>query len=326
MFLYLPRITKTGGPESIHNFHLNLIQRDINSFILTDLKHSHETIDYFKDYCPNYIDIKKINEINSTSILLSEVHTHIAPRLLLNSNLTVYIWWLSVKNYIVSRKPRYRLRHIMEFPLFDKNYHNCMTRCIHICQTQFSESFVRRTFGSDVNIITLESPLNQHFYKYARPLELKNTNKIALNPKKLSRKYLRMLHSFLTSNNYDVIILENLTRREIRRALFDCQFFIDIGPHPGQERLPREAILMNCIPIVALNGTSSYHSDVPIPINRKIITDGVSDNFICTQILHQIKEIEANGINDFYQYRAYVEQQPQRFSRQFDQIANILSE
>ena len=41
--------------------------------------------------------------------------------------------------------------------------------------------------------------------------------------------------------------------------------YIDFGPHPGMDRLPREAALAGCVVIINREGAANFESDVPLP-------------------------------------------------------------
>ena len=41
--------------------------------------------------------------------------------------------------------------------------------------------------------------------------------------------------------------------------------YIDFGPHPGMDRLPREAALAGCIVLTNREGAANFAKDVPLP-------------------------------------------------------------
>ena len=45
--------------------------------------------------------------------------------------------------------------------------------------------------------------------------------------------------------------------------------YIDFGPHPGMDRLPREAALAGCIVITNREGAAAHDEDVPLPPEYK---------------------------------------------------------
>ena len=45
--------------------------------------------------------------------------------------------------------------------------------------------------------------------------------------------------------------------------------YIDFGPHPGMDRLPREATLAGCVVITNREGAANFDEDVPLPSEFK---------------------------------------------------------
>ena len=45
--------------------------------------------------------------------------------------------------------------------------------------------------------------------------------------------------------------------------------YIDFGPHPGMDRLPREAALAGCVVLTNREGAANFEEDVPLPSEFK---------------------------------------------------------
>ena len=60
--------------------------------------------------------------------------------------------------------------------------------------------------------------------------------------------------------------------------------YIDFGPHPGMDRLPREAALAGCVVITNREGAANFDEDVPLPSEFKF------DEFNVDKIFSLIKE------------------------------------
>ena len=45
--------------------------------------------------------------------------------------------------------------------------------------------------------------------------------------------------------------------------------YIDFGPHPGMDRLPREAALAGCVVITNCEGAANFQEDLPLPSEFK---------------------------------------------------------
>jgi len=50
----------------------------------------------------------------------------------------------------------------------------------------------------------------------------------------------------------------------VMNALKRCKVYMDLGSHPGRDRIPREAALMGCVVVTNLSGTAAYREDVMV--------------------------------------------------------------
>jgi len=61
-----------------------------------------------------------------------------------------------------------------------------------------------------------------------------------------------------------------LAPEEVASLLKRARVYVDFGPHPGMDRLPREAALAGCVVITNAEGAAGYEEDVPIPGEFKL--------------------------------------------------------
>jgi hypothetical protein len=69
---------------------------------------------------------------------------------------------------------------------------------------------------------------------------------------------------------FSVIPIRDMTRFEVSQVLRKSLVFLDFGQQPGKDRLPREAVLHDCIPVLRKTGAAVSFMDFPIPENLKI--------------------------------------------------------
>ncbi|KAL7500189.1 hypothetical protein ACHAWT_008285 [Skeletonema menzelii] len=62
---------------------------------------------------------------------------------------------------------------------------------------------------------------------------------------------------------------ERMTGEEVVELLKTAKVYVDFGPHPGMDRLPREAALAGCVVISNREGAANFDSDVPLPAEFK---------------------------------------------------------
>lgn len=94
---------------------------------------------------------------------------------------------------------------------------------------------------------------------------------ILYNPKK-GKQYVEMLIKRLPDCTF--IPLKGFSREQLN-ILFDrAKLYVDFGPFPGKDRIPREAVIHGCCLITGRFGASGYYEDVPIPEGFKFSLRG----------------------------------------------------
>lgn len=63
---------------------------------------------------------------------------------------------------------------------------------------------------------------------------------------------------------------ERMTGEEVVALLKRSKVYIDFGPHPGMDRLPREAALAGCVVVTNREGAANFTEDVPLPAEFKL--------------------------------------------------------
>lgn len=99
---------------------------------------------------------------------------------------------------------------------------------------------------------------------------------------------------------------KRISPTEVKARLQRAKIYIDFGHHPGMDRLPREAAMMNCVVITNKCGSAGLYEDVPIPENYKV------DSFDVDLIHNMLVECLENyneKVKDFDSYRKWISRQ-----------------
>jgi len=102
---------------------------------------------------------------------------------------------------------------------------------------------------------------------------------------------------------------ERISPEEVTAILHRGKIYIDFGPHPGMDRIPREAALANCVVITNKAGAAAYTEDVPIPEQYKV---GKFDVDAIHKILMRSLEDYDQRKKDFDDYRDWIGNQKER--------------
>ena len=101
-------------------------------------------------------------------------------------------------------------------------------------------------------------------------------------------------------------IEKRISPADVTNMLNAAKVYIDFGPHPGMDRLPREAALCGCIVITNMQGAACYEQDVPIPDEYKVKDFNVDS--VHRLLTSCIDDFDERG-KDFDSYRSWIHSQ-----------------
>jgi len=92
------------------------------------------------------------------------------------------------------------------------------------------------------------------------------TNIIAYNGNKGATK-VEAVARFLPQ--YEFVAIRGMSRSEGASLLSRAAIYLDLGHHPGKDRLPREAAKAGCVVVTGRDGSAG--NDIDVPIEEKIV-------------------------------------------------------
>jgi hypothetical protein len=239
-------------------------------------------------------------------VVLPEVCTGLVPAF---RKARVVFWWLSVDN------------NQGAFTDFGD------PRVVHAYQSEYARAYLesrgcRRPFP-------LGDYINDSYRLDARPCPEK-LNLIAFNPRKgfeVTRHVIAAL-----GHAYGFAPLAGLTRGQVKQLLRLSKVYIDFGPHPGRDRLPREAALMGNAVVVGKVGSAANPIDVPIPepyrvgyrVNPERQSLEVDLHSVCAPIEALMKNYESE-VALFEPYVRQIRQEKEEFDRQVADLFGTLA-
>lgn len=235
----------TGGPEALHQLvdmanHVLPGSAAICYLPFEELFEKNKAYDLY-----NTPIIQRSNIPADAVIVIPEVY----PYLVLEFDQRCVLWWLSVDNFLVE------YRGLLD--LFD----------LHVTQSAYASKELKKQFH--LPSIMLSDYINTAFQARGQRDKSKT---IAVNPSKGAG----LIEEFkLLKPDYSIVVLQNLTRAEVREVLLDAMVYIDFGHHPGKDRLPREAALQNAVVYARRAGAAQVFDDLQLP--DEYIFDDLSD-------------------------------------------------
>ena len=187
------------------------------------------------------------------------------------------LWWLSVDNAywrlrrdqlydqlgprlldLVDAAARHRLHALLRDP--------GQRDILHAAQSEYARLHIRRVL--DLEPLMLTDFLTD-LATLAAPAGLEMRARcVAYNPAKglpATQRVIRALDGLVTFQP-----VEALTHAETVELLKGSLIYLDLGGHPGRDRLPREAAVAGCVVLVGKRGSAANGIDIPIPDEYKL--------------------------------------------------------
>ena len=225
---------------------------------------------------------KLCNSYNKNDILIvPEIFPDIIIELAKAGFKNRIIWWLSWDNAPIGKLNR-----------FDHALH--LKNSNHIFQSTYAQKEAER-YGFEGSIVSDYTI----FKKSDIDKKLKKTIDFCYFPRKAAgtEKVINQL-----KNKFIVKEIDGLKHNQVIEILMKSKFFIDFGPLPGKDRIPREAVLYDCIPILRDIGAGRYIEDFNISKSLKLDFN----TFITPKLLYEVllklesnRELILKELNDF---------------------------
>jgi hypothetical protein len=100
--------------------------------------------------------------------------------------------------------------------------------------------------------------------------------------------------------------VEGLDRSGVDDLLLSTTVYLDLGFHPGKDRIPREAALAGCVVVVGRAGSAAYAEDVPVPDEHKVDLDRDPEE-VAADVAARLDAIVADPAPHRDAQRGYVE-------------------
>lgn len=237
------------------------------------------------------------------------------------------VWWLSVDNHYGAN---YRkslgfkkallniVRHPRGYIKWRANRRRCQ-KCYNFVQSEYARRYVIDEVGVDSSKVFMLTDYIDPSYSAGFDAQGDRTDTVLYNPVK-GKEYTDLL----IQANPDLTWkpLAGLSLEEMRTALRTSKVYIDFGPHPGKDRIPREAAASGCCVITGRRGSAANSIDVPIPDEYKF--DGLSDiDAVSSKIRDCLTNYQERQA-DFESYRAWIRDEKRRFEEEVKRSAELL--
>jgi hypothetical protein len=282
IYTLCPAFSVTGGPEAVHQLTdmLRRFGHDARIVFLpfnpdpTLLEYAAYDIDY-----SNEIEDDTGNVLIALEVMPNELFKY--------KRIQKAIWWLSVDN---------QFKHEAE-KRFDWEKHGG-EGIHHFAQSYYAYNYLLEQGVTEPKF--LSAYLHQRYLKPMRGIKKKN--QVAYFAKKN-----RGVVEDVVAASPDVkwVPIENMNTQQVRSLLAESKVYLDLGPHPGRDRMPREAAMQNCCVLVGNRGAAANAKDYPFPEQFKIRQDSLSPIQIAEIIKSCLWQYEYN-VDEFTDYKKWI--------------------
>ena len=335
VYVLAPANTFTGGPELLHQFayHFFKLFKVKTKMVYLPIDQKNLVHKNFNKYKVNYSS--SITDHKDNILIIPEASMYLDFSLKFKK-LRKILWWMSLDNYYGYKfKFEYNkyLRSIIKIPYKLINTFNKMVNysfgiytehdylkffynfrslnnqkeltqiTLHMAQSYYSLNFLKKKFK---NVKYLSDYQRDEIIK----MKIKTKNK--KNIICYSGKSNQFINRIIKSTNLPMIKLSGLSSDKIIKILKSSKLFLDFGYHPGKDRLPREAVILNnCI---ITNKKGSALNSIDIPIKKKYKFKETNNNLLkIKKTINEIINEYHNEIKNFKNYKNIVLKEKKKF-------------
>lgn len=324
IYVFCPANTITGGPDALHQitFYLNKIGCNAKIVYYTLSQKKQICIpEPYKCYITDYILEEEVEDCPENAVIVPENAAYKSNQFKYSK---VFIWWLSVDNNINRSSTIWKIFYFMSLPIravinydyYKNHFKEALLKTFkkrvysfrherdnveHLCASHYAFNYVMSKTERKVWLCI--EPISKFFLdEYASKINcIEKTIRmdcILYNPQK-SLLFVEKIKKIAPDLHF--IPLKGLSQTQLIEAYMHSKLYVDFGPFPGAERIPKEAVLFGCSVITGLNGASSVYEDVPIPNKYKFETNSKQIPIIVQSIKNLLQNYNAR-ISDFNSY------------------------
>ena len=273
------RGVRSGGPEAVHQLVHELRALDVPAFVVPDRRtlDNDRVHDYAAYDAP---ERAQVPDQTDQVVVAPEVYL---PELMALRRARRVCWWLSIDNSPVFRAERYvadvaagladrpRLREARAFVWLAHRelagWRSGLKGIEHLAQSSYAARYLDRRLGVSAPLLSDYIPGAATTHVPPEP-NRERPPAIAFNP----AKGVRLLGRVQRLMTADVrwLPIRGLSPMQVRDRLGEATIYLDLGPHPGKDRMPREAALAGAVSVVARRGSGDDDQDVAVPEHHKV--------------------------------------------------------
>lgn len=199
------------------------------------------------------------------------------------------VWWLSVDN-AMAFDPRLAYQSYRDLLFSD---HTLM----HLYQSDYARDFLLQNRAR--RVYPLSDYTDEIFLAQPAANMAAKREKIAYFPRKGGPLATEFVAS--TGQHLQLAPIENMSKTQVRETLEASAVYIDFGPHPGKDRVPREAAVSGAVVMLHEKGAAAHFADHPLDPMYLFSLADIRSGALATRVV----EIASNYSWHFDQQKFY---------------------
>lgn len=301
IFIVCPGKIQSGGPELLHQlaYHLSAMGFDARMAYVTDESDVSKLTpqDYKKYLNGNYTIFTEDLDKTGTLIIVPETMVEVIGKI---KKARIYFWWLSVDNYLKKHNEKY-FKWLMQ------------KTDMHLYQSEYARIFLKELGVPEDKRKELSDYINDDYFCERCVKE----DIIAYNPEKGRYFTSRIINALA---DFTFVPIQNMRRNQVIDLLKKSKVYIDFGNHPGKDRIPREAALLDCCVITGQRGAANNSVDVAIPLEYKVDEYDQDALLNVSRIIKDCITNYDNRILDFNEYKGNTKDEKRVFIEQIQGV------
>lgn len=326
IFVLYHKGLRTGGPEALHQLVDMLRELGQDAYLVA---HPHTVqnhrVEQYSVY--NAPEAPKIIDAPDNTVVYPETYVYEMSKV---KHARRMCWWLSIDNSLTFMAEKMWQRSLSgvvskarEVALpYARMWKNGVApammkkdrEVVHLVQSSYAWAFIATRFDVVPSLVSDYTPTDE----FPAVPELPRTPElVTYNPAK-GGKIVEAVQA-LCSPAIKWRPIVGMTRAEVVTTLQGCGVYLDLGHHPGKDRMPREATLSGALTVVARRGSGAFFADVPIPWEHKITPDDEEVLTAATRLPQLIENLGAE-VSKQDRYRETVLSERSKFKREVEDV------
>lgn len=325
-YVLYPKGVRTGGPEALHQLVHTMRHLGLDAYLVPadDTRDSAPVSEYVMYDAP---ERPTIEDRPGNGVIVPEIYWDRIKEL---DHATPYLWWLSIDSSPIFKEqrqleiwervtlsPKARIKRAMAIlsKLPDRRYIKD-PEIVHLAQSDYAHSFLSTRVGISASILSDYINMGD-LPRVEVPGRSARTPQIAFNPAKGGEITQRIVAGSPKHLQWKPIV--GMPRTEVVATLQNSAIYLDMGHHPGRDRMPREAAMCGALTLVANRGAGAFMGDVPIPNDHKISLQGDFIEETVIRILSMQSNLESEIQKQAF-YRSIIRSSREQFVQEVSDI------